>query len=125
MSEIHDSRMFREQLLRDALGDCLPLAHIDSVARRVEAESLSARQELSIAAVRSLIEDGLMVVGDIVGASDERVEPWNMSLDDAMAQIRDDYIVHHEDGSWVFGIWFALTDSGERAAEALGGHSGG
>ena len=78
---------------------------------------MSARQELSIAAVRSLIKDGLMVVGEIVGASDERVEPWNMSLDDAMAQIRDDYIVH---GSWVFGIWFALTERGERAAEALG-----
>ena len=81
---------------------------------------MSARQELSIAAVRSLIEDGLMVVGEIVGASDERVEPWNMSLDDEMAQIRDDYIVHHEDGSWVFGIWFALTDSGKKAADALG-----
>ena len=60
-----------------------------------------------------------MVVGEIVGASDERVEPWNMSLDDAMAQIRDDYIVRHEDGSWVFGIWFALTERGERAAQAL------
>ena len=60
-----------------------------------------------------------MVLGDIVGASDERVEPWDLSLDDAMAQTRDDYIVHHEDGSWVFGIWLALTERGERAAQAL------
>lgn len=71
-------------------------------------------------AVRSLIDERLMVVGRIVGASDERVEPWDMSLDDAMARIYDEYVVHHDDQNWVFGIWFALTDSGERAAEALG-----
>ena len=70
--------------------------------------------------VRSLIVDGLMVVGHIVGGSDERVEPWNTSLDDAMARIHDDYVVHHDDRDWVFGIWFALTERGERAAEALG-----
>jgi hypothetical protein len=83
-------------------------------------ESLPARQALLTSVIRSMIDEGLMVVGGIVGASDERVEPWKLSLDDAMAQLRDDYIVNHEEGSWVFGIWFVLTEHGERAAEALG-----
>jgi hypothetical protein len=57
--------------------------------------SLSARQHLLESTVRSLIADGLMVVGDIVGGSDERVEPWDMSLDDAMARLHDEYVVHY------------------------------
>jgi hypothetical protein len=69
--------------------------------------------------VRSLIDDGLMVVGNIVGASDERVEPWDMLLDDAMARIHDEYVVHHDDQNWVFRTWFALTARGQQAAEAL------
>jgi hypothetical protein len=80
----------RDQLLYDAVGDCLPLAHVDSVAGRVAADSVSARQDLLMRTVRRLIDDGLMVVGNIVGASDERVEPWDMSLDDAMARIYDE-----------------------------------
>jgi hypothetical protein len=110
----------RDQLLRDAFGDCLPLAHVDHlVARLGGADSLSGRQDLLESTVRSLIEDGLIVVGDIVGGSDERVEPWELSLDDAMARLHDEYVVHHGDQNWVFRTWFALTDSGERAAEAL------
>ena len=70
--------------------------------------------------VRSLIDDGLMVIGNIDGGSDERVEPWDLSLDDAMARICDEYVVHHEDRNWIWRTWFALTDRGERAAEALG-----
>jgi hypothetical protein len=110
----------RDQLLRDALGDCLPLAHVDHVvAQHGGADSLSARQNLLESTVRSLLEDGLMVVGDIVGGSDERVEPWDMSLDDAMARLHDEYVVNYGDQNWVFRAWFALTDSGEHAAEAV------
>jgi hypothetical protein len=56
------------------------------------------------------IEDGLMVVGDIVGGSDERVEPWDMSLDDAMARLHDEYVVHY-DQNWVVRTWFAVTET--------------
>lgn len=70
--------------------------------------------------VRSLIEDGLMVIGNIEGESDERVEPWDMSLDHAMARIHDEYVVHHDGRNWVWRTWFALTERGERVAEALG-----
>jgi hypothetical protein len=102
----------REQLLRDGLEGCLPLAHFHSVVSHA-AVLPSARRELLFRTIRSLIEDPLMVVGRIGGDDVEHVDPWNLSLDDAMARIRDDYVVHHEEGSWVFGIWFALTSGGE------------
>ncbi|RDH80166.1 hypothetical protein DVS77_04075 [Mycolicibacterium moriokaense] len=107
-----------EQLLRDALGDCLPLAHIHSVVSSAVDGTLSEHQDVLLRTVRLLIDDGLMVVGRIGGETVERVEPWDMSLDDAMARIHDEYVVHHDDQNWVFRTWFALTDKGKRAAEA-------
>ena len=86
MTGTHDPNMSREQLLRDSSdGECLSLAHVDYVAGLIAAESLAARQKLLMDTVRSLIDDGLMVIGNIDGGSDERVEPWDLSLDDAMA----------------------------------------
>lgn len=109
----------REHLLRDALGECLPLALVHSVVTQETDGSLSTRQKVLLQTVRSLIEDGLMVVGRIGGEADECVEPWDMSLDDAMARIYDEYVVHHDDRNWVFRTWFALTERGEQAARAL------
>jgi hypothetical protein len=121
MTGTNDYDALRDQLLRDASGgECLSVAHVDHVARRVAPDSLTARQELITGTVRSLIDDGLIVIGNIDGGSDERVEPWDLSLDDAMARIYDEYVVHHDDRNWIWRTWFALTDSGERAAEALG-----
>jgi hypothetical protein len=120
MTGTNDSNALRDQLLRDSSGgECLSLAHVDHAARRMMPDSLTARQKLLMSTVRTLIDDGLMVVGHIVGGSDESVEPWDMSLDDAMARIYDEYVVHHDDRNWVFRTWFALTDSGEQAAQAL------
>lgn len=74
----------RESFLGDLLGDCLPLAHFDHVARRMAGDLLPARQALLTSVIRSMIDEGLMVVGGIVGGSDERVDPWDMPLADAM-----------------------------------------
>ena len=78
----------------------MSLAHVDHLAQRLVADSLTVRRELVMDTIRSLIIDGvLIVVGHIVGGSDERVEPWDASLDDA--------------------IWFALTERGDQATEPL------
>src|SRR5690349_2565262 len=114
------SMTLRGRLLRDVHLDCLPMAHFDHLAARYAPDdSLAARQALLMSAVRSLLDNGLVVVGGIVGGSDERVEPWDLSSDDAMDRIHDWYVVHHDDNKWVFGIWFAVTDLGSRTAEAL------
>jgi hypothetical protein len=110
----------RERSLGDLHDDCLPLTHFDYVAGQMApADPLSARQRVLLDVIRALLEDELMVVGGIVGGSDEHVDPWDMSLADAMAQSHDCYVVHHDDQGWVFRTWFALTDGGERAAQAL------
>jgi hypothetical protein len=109
----------REELLLDAVEGCLPLAHFDSVVGHVEKESVPARQALLLRIVRSLIENDLMVVGRIGGEEVECVEPWELSLEDAMYRFYDEYVVNHDDSDWVFGIWFALTERGEQAAQGL------
>ena len=110
----------REQLLWDGENDCLPMSHVNSVvAGAFPGGPTPARHALILSVIRSLLDDGLVMVGDIVGASDERVEPWNLSVDEAMARIADSYVVRHDDNEWVFTIWFALTDSGKRAVESL------
>jgi hypothetical protein len=129
MTEEHDSAErdiavqipagLRDHLLCDAHGDCLPLIHVHSVVKQEAGGSLPTRQEVLLRTVRSLIGDGLMVVGRIGGEDVECVEPWDLSLDDAMARIHQRYVVQHDDRDWVFGIWFALTERGEQAAQAL------
>ncbi|MDO3634691.1 hypothetical protein [Mycolicibacterium arseniciresistens] len=109
----------RDQLLKDAVGECLPLSHVDGVIAGISPdEPLAAQQEIVLRSIRTLLDGGLMVVGHIVGGADERVEPWPLTTEDALARIHDRYVVHHEDQAWSFDTWFALTESGQRTAIA-------
>jgi hypothetical protein len=114
------SESLRERLSRDLLGDCLSLGHIDSeLAYDFPAAPLAARQERLLTAVRSLLADGLLVVGDIVGGTDPDVMPWSSSVDVTMEILRERYVDQYEDSvKWEWTTWFALTESGRRAAEA-------
>jgi hypothetical protein len=115
-------RSLREELLRDLSGsECLPLGHIDSVvAYDHPIEPLATRQSRVIAAIESLLTDGLLVIGDIVGASDEYVDPWKLSREEALARLRELYVTHYDnEAGWTWTTWFALTPDGERAAVTL------
>lgn len=110
----------RDQLLQDALGECLPLAHVDGVvARACPDEQLSTQQEFLLRAVRSLLDDRLIVVGDIVGGSDERVERWDLTIENVIARIHDRYVDNYDDQIWSFNTWVALTERGERLAKGI------
>jgi hypothetical protein len=114
----------RDELLHDLSGgECLPLGHIDSVAAYDhKIEPLAARQSRVIAAIESLLADGLLVVGDIVGASDEYVDPWQLSTEEALARLRELYVTHYDNEvGWSWTTWFALTPEGERVAEPMKG----
>jgi hypothetical protein len=113
-------RSLRDELLRDLLGDSLSLSHIDSVvAYDYPTEPLSARQSRVITAIGSLLADGLLVVGD-PGFSDEPVEPWKLSTEDALALLHERYVTQYDDfAKWGWSIWFELTASGERVAEGM------
>ena len=116
-----------EQSLRDELlqgmsgGECLPLGHIDSVvAYDHPAEPLAARQSRVMATIGSLLTEGLVVVGEIVGGTDAYVDPWKLPTEDALIRLHQFYVTHYDDETrWSVAIWFALTPSGERAAEAM------
>lgn len=116
-------RSLRDQLLRDMSGgECLSLSHIDSyVSYNHSAESLDSRQSRIFVAIESLLNDGLLVVGDIVGASDEHVDPWKLSTKEALDRLRELYVSHYGDRDrWGWVVWFALTPEGERVAEEMG-----
>lgn len=102
-------------------GECLSLSHIDSyVSHNYSNEPLAARQSRIITAAASLLTEGLAVVGEIVGGSDEYVDPWKLSIEDAVSRLRDLYVGQYDDwGQWGWVVWFALTPEGERVAEKI------
>ncbi|WP_319450330.1 MULTISPECIES: hypothetical protein [unclassified Mycobacterium] len=113
--------LLRDQLLRDLVGECLSLSHIDSVvANSYAADSATTRQVRLMATIGSLLTERLLVVGDIVGGSNERVEPWKVPIVQAVARLHERYVTNYDDWEkWGWTTWFALTELGERAAEAL------
>ena len=81
-------------------GECLSLGHIDSIIQYdYPTEPPSTRQSRVITAIESLLTEGLVVIGEIVGGTE--------------ASVDDDEI------RWSWTTWFALTPSGERLAEGM------
>jgi hypothetical protein len=124
----HDPRpgeqSFRHELLRDMCGgECLSLSDIDSrIQYDYRTEPLSTRQSRVITALASLLNEGLAVVGEIVGGSDATVDPWKLPTEDALTRLREIYIAQYDDEDrWGWAIWFALTPEGERAAVQVKG----
>ncbi|VAZ79268.1 hypothetical protein [Mycobacterium persicum] len=115
----------RRRLLSDAEANCLPMAHVMGLILREHlAESLTAQQDVALRTIRSLLDDGLMEIGDILGASDERIVPWDLSIDAVMKRIYDLLVRHYEErGLWDFTIWLGLTPAGKRLARELQGEA--
>ncbi|WP_155768546.1 hypothetical protein [Mycobacterium colombiense] len=113
--------LLRNELLLDGLAMCVPMAQVTSVTNRHGlAATVAAEQNLVLRTIRSLLEDGLMKIGDILGASDERVVPWNLSIDGAMDRVHDLFVGHYDEPTlWDLTIWLQLTPKGERLAESL------
>jgi hypothetical protein len=115
---------FRDELLRDmAGGEYLSLSHIDSkIQYDYRAEPLSTRQSRVMTAVASLLSEGLVVVGAIVGGTGATVDPWRLSTEEALARLRELYVAHYDDwDKWGWVVWFALAPDGERVAAPLKG----
>ena len=116
-----------KQSLRDELlqsmsgGECLPLGHIDSVvAYDHPDEPLATRQSRVTMTISSLLTEGLVVIGEIVGGTDAYVDPWKLSTEDALGRLHQLYVVGNDDDArWKVAIWFSLTPEGERVAEKM------
>lgn len=120
---ISAEEFLRKELLLDGLAMCVPMAQVTSVMRRHHlADTVEDEQNLVLCTIRSLLDDGLMKIGDILGASDERVVPWDLSIDAAMERLRDLFVGHYDEPTlWDLAVWFQLTPAGEKVAESLKG----
>lgn len=110
----------RSQLLRDALADSLSMGHVTSlIAHDHLAETVSGQQELALLTIRSLLQDGLMEMGDATGEGGTPVA-WDLSVDAAMERVHDRYIGRYDDPPvGVFTFWLRLTDSGKDLAKRM------
>jgi hypothetical protein len=120
-----DSRSAQEQLrvklLNSGLYDWVPLIEVATKITLYDlAETLPAQQDLALQTIRSLLEDGLMQIGELPGPDDEEFPAWDLSIDAAMERVYDRFVRHYGDPElWEFCIWLGLTESGRRLAENL------
>ncbi len=117
---------------RDALrDDILAMGHDDfvsmadvqaSICGGLLSELSAERQQLVVDTVRSLLEDGLLQVGDIPGHNDPGFKPWPGTLDEVMARFIDHFVGHYDDQrQWQYTIWLNLTAAGQQASNEIVG----
>jgi len=110
------------ELLLDGTADCVDLSMVDSyVTRQNPSASLPEIQNETLAVIRSLVSDGLFVLGAMSGEGG-RWEPWDQPLEKSMRKIAEVYLNRYDDPSaWIWYAWMKLTDEGQKAAHALQG----
>ncbi len=120
----------RDGLLLDGLGDPLDLNAVDRhVKHQNPSASVSEIQNETLEVIRSLVSDGLFILGGSVmegphpagvATEGERFVPWNQSLDHAMHKISHVYLKHYDDPErWMYSAWLQLTDKGEELARSI------
>ncbi|MDP7721489.1 hypothetical protein [Mycobacterium sp. TY814] len=114
----------RAELLTSALYDLVPLTEVESVIIHDNlAATLSARQELALRTIRSLLEDELMQLGDLPYPG-EKFTGWDLSIDATMDRVYDLFVRHYDERAlWDLTIWLGLTPTGERQAHRLRGEA--
>jgi hypothetical protein len=112
--------LLRTKLLTSGLSDWIPLIEVNTaVTQYGRAETLSEQQRLALQTIRSLLEDGLVQIGDLPGP-DGKFPAWDLTINAAMERVYDRFIHHYADPEiWEFSIWLGLTESGKRLAENL------
>lgn len=110
----------RRELLASGLEDWVSMAEVQQLVSHLGlADAAPARQELVLRTIRSVVEDGLMAVGDLPGA-DGHFPAWDGDVDTVMRRLSDRFVDHYEDpADWDYSIWLGLTSAGERVARAM------
>ena len=110
----------RNDLLTSGLYDWVPLIEVMQVANRHSASAKTdAVQRLALQTIKSLVEDGLMLIGDLPFPG-EKFSGWDVPLDVAMERVEDLLVAHYaERDRWTFIVWMGLTPAGERLARDI------
>ncbi|MDT5281087.1 MAG: hypothetical protein QOJ20_2282 [Mycobacterium sp.] len=109
----------RIELLISGLSDWVSLAEALQIISHFQlADTDSERQDLVLRTIRSLLNDGLMQIGELPGP-DGKFPAWE-PIDVAMDRLRERFVGHYaEPTSWDYSIWLGLTDAGRPVAKAL------
>lgn len=119
---LHDR--LRAELLVSALPDLVPLAQVESAITRDDAaDTTTGQQQLAVEVIRSLLEGGLMEIGELPYPGGT-FPAWNLSVDAAMDRLADLFVGHHDEPDrWEFTVWLRLTPAGNQIARALSGRT--
>jgi hypothetical protein len=121
--ETHDDHSgherLRAELLTSALSDWVSLAEVQQIISHFQlAETDAGRQDLVLRTIRSLLEDGLMQIGELPGP-DETFPAWE-PVDVAMDRLQERFVGHYDEpASWDYSIWLGLTEVGRNMATEL------
>jgi hypothetical protein len=117
----HD--VVKERLLIEGLQDWIYLSWVHSkfefnndIPKRPVAEA----QELTLRIIRELVDEGLFILGEPDDKRPSGFKAWDMSLDEAMAEIQHQYVTNFDDRwNWVTYAWLELTEKGKALALRL------
>lgn len=120
--EVTAQDRLRGEILNSALYDWVPLIEVMAdIADNHLAEARAAKQDLALRTIRSLLEDGLMMIGPLPGKG-EKFTGWDLTIDGVMERLHDRFVDRYDDPvAWEFSIWLGLTEAGELVARELEG----
>jgi hypothetical protein len=107
----------KEGLLIEGLRDWIRLGEVHSTFlfdNHTPKRSVREAQELTLRMFRELVAEGLFVLGEPDSKAPSGFKPWDLPLDDAMAEIQNRYVTNFDDRwGWTACAWLQLTEKGK------------
>lgn len=120
--DAEEQEELRKILLRFGWADdLLSLSRVESLAGiycRPLGQRLETRRELVMETLGSLLHEGLFIAGDRDCGGGFHFTPFQSSLADIVAVIRQRYVDTAVEQQKMWDFWFQITDKGHRAHEA-------
>lgn len=111
----------REGILIEGLQDAVSLGEIHNGFRHYAADagwSTNQVQQLTLDLIRSLVDDGLAVLG--VPDRHGHFDAWDLPIDSAIEKIKATYFATFDDRwNWTARAWLRLTPKGKDLAKEL------
>lgn len=109
----------REKVLVEGEHDWVALDKIHTyVGLEDPGASLPDVQRRTLELVRSMFDDGLIVLGNTADGGSRFVE-WDISVDVGIARLAVSYIDRFNDrAGWPWTVWIAVTEKGKQAGRA-------
>jgi hypothetical protein len=117
-SSITAEDALRDDILAGGHDDWVSMAEVRGcISRGRLADSASERQQLTLQTIRSLLQDGLVEVGDIPAPGDPGFLVWPGTLDEVMESPTERIVGRYDDpDSWEYATWLNLTAKGQQAS---------